>query len=520
MNNKSVQVDKLNPNLKNLLCVSAVNKIYRQIVMLKVRFSLFTKIIIWFFLNLIVLAAILFAFFSLNFRYRPNSGFSGLFGNTIEVVTRQITNELDDKTRQERDEILKSYSEKHAGVEFFLFDYKGEQIGGRQITLPQEVFDKMTEPESFPPPRPSQRQFSESGERREPPPGMMPPAPPSMYLRTTNPTNYWYGAKSMTFLENSREPVRTRLIAVSDSFYGYGLFFNPLPWIVLTAIIILVSILFWFPFVRRLTKNIESLTAASEKIADEDFTVRVGERRSDELGRLGSAINHLAERLSGFIGGQKRFLGDISHELNSPLARMNFALQILEDRVGGENRAYVEDVKEEVEIMTKLVGELLSYSKTGIKSAEVTTEKVLLKPLVEKVVMRETTNENAEIKSEIDKNISVLAQPELLSRAIGNIIRNAVSYAGNAGEISISAEKTNNDLIEITIADKGAGVPEDALTQIFDPLFRVNKDRARASGGSGLGLAIVKTCVEACGGRVYAKNLAPKGFAVKILLKS
>ena len=492
--------------------------------MLGVRFSLFTKIIIWFFLNLLVLAAILFAFFSYNFRYRPNSGFASLFGGSnIEIVTREITNEIDNKTRQQRDEILKNYSEKHSGVEFFLFDNKGEQLGGRQVELPAEILRQITEPEGRMPPMPGEnfRQNQPPMQRPDqPPPGMMPPAPPSMYLRTTNPTRYWYGAKSMTFLEDSREPIRTRLIAVSDSFYGYGLFFNPIPWIILTALIILVSILFWFPFVRSLTKNIESLTAASEKIADEDFAVRVSERRSDELGRLGSAVNHLASRLSGFVGGQKRFLGDISHELNSPLARMNFALQILEDRVGEENRAYVEDVKEEVEIMTKLVGELLSYSKTGIKTAEVTTEKVSLKPLVEKTVARETANETAEIKIEIDDELSVLAQPELLSRAVGNVIRNAVRYAGQAGEISISAEKTENNSVEITIADEGNGVPEETLTKIFDPLFRVDKDRSRASGGSGLGLAIVKTCVEACGGRVYAKNLSPKGFAVKILLKS
>ncbi len=75
-------------------------------------------------------------------------------------------------------------------------------------------------------------------------------------------------------------------------------------------------------------------------------------------------------------------------------------------------------------------------------------------------------------------------------------------------------------MIEITVADNGAGVPEDALTKIFDPLFRVEKHRARTNGGSGLGLAIVKTCIEACGGKVYAKNLLSKGFAVKILLKA
>lgn len=498
--------------------------------MLGVRFSLFTKIIFWFFLNLIVLAAILFAFFSYNFRYRPNSVFSGLFGGgTIEIVVRQMAYELDNKTREQRDEILKTYAEKYPGIEFFLFDNKGEQLGGRQIELPANVSQQIIG-EEMPPPMPREN-FRENPPPRRPPPSdrgergdQPPPLPrmmqPSIYVRTTNPTRYWYGARAMTFLEDSKEPVRTRLLAVSDSFYGYGLFFNPLPWLVLTALIISVSILFWFPFVRNLTRNIEALTAASEKIADEDFAVRVSEKRTDELGRLGSAVNHLASRLSGFVGGQKRFLGDISHELNSPLARMNFALQILEDRVGDENRAYVEDVKEEVEIMTKLVGELLSYSKTGIKTAEVKTEKVSLKPLVEKTFMRETANETAEIKIEIDEDISVLAQPELLSRAVGNVVRNAVSYAGQAGEILISAENVENNLVEITIADEGNGVPEDALTKIFDPLFRVDKDRSRASGGSGLGLAIVKTCVEACGGRVYAKNLSPKGFAVKILLKS
>ena len=487
--------------------------------MLKVKFSLFKKIILWFFLNLIVLALILFAFFSFNFRYRPNSRFSGLFGNSIESVTRQITYDLDDKTRGQRDEILKNYSEKYTGVEFFLFDSEGIQLGGNEINLPNEIREEITRREDFPPPKLEPRPNSDNAERRQPPFGA-PPPPPPIYLRTTNPTRYWYGAKTMIYEPNSKEPIRTRLVAVSDSFYGYGLFFNPFPWLVLTAVIILVSILFWFPFVRNLTKNIEALTGASERISDEDFTVRVNEKRTDELGRLGASINHLAERLSGFVGGQKRFLGDISHELNSPLARMNFALTILEDRVGEENIAYIEDVKEEIEIMTKLVNELLSYSKAGIKTNKITTEKVLLKPLVEKVVERETTNQKAEINVEIEKDLFVFAQPELLSRALGNVVRNAVHYAGQAGEIKISAEKTANDLVEMTIADNGAGVPEDALTKIFDPLFRVNKDRARISGGSGFGLAIVKTCIESSGGRVYAKNLSPQGFAVKILLKA
>src|SRR5215213_3761978 len=116
------------------------------------RFSLFTRIIVWFFLNLLVLGVILFVFFSYSFRFRPNSGFSGFFTSGIESATREISNEVDNKTRAERDEILKNYSEKHKGVEFFLFDNKGNQLGGREIQLPAVITEQIIREEPFPPP--------------------------------------------------------------------------------------------------------------------------------------------------------------------------------------------------------------------------------------------------------------------------------------------------------------------------------------------------------------------------------
>lgn len=278
--------------------------------------------------------------------------------------------------------------------------------------------------------------------------------------------------------------------------------------------------IFWFPFVRSLTKQLAQINAAAEQIAEENFDTRISETRTDELGRLGASINSLAKRLSGFVSGQKRFLGDISHELNMPLARMQFALSILEDRVDEKNLAYVADVKEEVDLMSKLVSELLNYSKAGIKTTQIKLEKINLLPLAERVIERETTTENADIKIQIAENLTVSAQPELLSRALANIVRNAVRYAGNNGEITVAAKNLSDNQVEISVADSSAGVPEDALEKIFDLLYRVESARSRQSGGSGLGLAIVKTCIEACGGKVSARNLSPKGFAVNILLKS
>ena len=106
-----------------------------------------------------------------------------------------------------------------------------------------------------------------------------------------------------------------------------------------------------------------------------------------------------------------------------------------------------------------------------------------------------------------------------LSRAVANVVRNAVRYAGDDGAINISAKEIENDQLKLSISDNGAGVPEHTLEKLFDPFFRVETHRSRQTGGTGLGLAIVKTCIEACGGKVYAENLAPKGFAVNIILQ-
>ena len=467
---------------------------------------------LWFFLNLLLLAAIFLLLF--NFRFAPDSPFFRPTDYRIVNITRQISEETSDKSRSERDEILKRYDEIY-GVEFFMFDRAGRQIAGREIIPPTQISDEIAAPEpAFNP-------------RRVPdfpnvPPMKPPPMtrPLSSYFRTNEPLLYWYATRTMIFEPNNSEPTRARIIAASSSFSGNGLFFDPVPWLIIIGVIVIVSVFFWLPFVRNLTKNLAQMTSAAEQIAEERFDTRVSEKRFDELGRLGTAINYLASRLSGFVSGQKRFLGDISHELNSPLARMQFALGILEERVDEKNRAYVEDVKEEVELMSNLVRELLNYSKAGIKAAEIELEKILLRSIVERVVERETANERADIRIEIENDLQVCAQSELLSRAFANVIRNAVRYAKEAGEILIRAEKTSSNQVKIIIADQGAGVPENAVEKIFDPLYRIESHRSRETGGSGLGLAIVKTCVEACGGKVFAENLKPRGFAVNILLKN
>jgi two-component system sensor histidine kinase CpxA len=491
------------------------------------RFSLFTRILLWFFLNLVVLGAVLFLFFNLQFRLRPESPLVGDSGNQIENIARLLVIEMYGKGREERDAIAQRYADRHQ-VAFLLYDNSGELLAGKATGAPAEVLEHVMRPPNQPPPgnRPDNRPPPppDRPDDRPPPPlnGLPsdrppPQHPPIFTMKTSNPTLYWMGVRVPFFDKDRGESRRTTLLVASDSITGHGLFFNPKPWLIAAVIVLALSILLWLPFVRGITRAIKQMTTAAEQIAEEHFDARVDERRTDEIGRLGKAINHLAARLSGFVHGQKRFLGDVSHELNSPLGRLQVALGILEERVDPAQCGYVADAQEEVRLMSNLVSELLAYAKAGIRTAEVKLQPLTLRPLVERVIAREATE--AETIVEVDESLAVLAQPELLARALANVIRNAVRYAGEAGPIVVSASREEGQ-VRMSIADRGAGVPAESLDKLFDPFYRPESHRARATGGAGLGLAIVKSCVESCQGAVSARNRQPQGFEILITLKA
>jgi two-component system sensor histidine kinase CpxA len=221
----------------------------------------------------------------------------------------------------------------------------------------------------------------------------------------------------------------------------------------------------------------------------------------------------MAGRLAGFVNGQKRFLGDIAHELCSPLARAQVALGILEGQVSA---GVLEDLREEVQQMSSLVNELLSFSKASLAAGRIKLESIPLHEVLARAIEREGLSGPA-IRSAVPADLLVKAEPDLLCRALSNLLRNAVKYAGEDGPVEAAAERVGRDVI-LTLSDDGPGVPEAALAQIFDPFYRVDISRARETGGAGLGLAIVKTCVESCGGRVSCHNRAPHGLSVVITL--
>ena len=480
-----------------------------------VRFPLLARILLWFFLNLLLLSGLFYLAFRAQFRLGLDSLLAGRAGERIQAVGDVINADLRSKSPSEWMAALKNFDQAYR-AEFSLFRTDGTQAAGVPTDLPAEVRAKLGE-----------RRGAGEGMGRGPPPGRGPrrdvaeahPAPlAKFFVHAGDPPRYWIGVcLPLTQSWGGRTWPLTLLVA-SDSVNLGGLLFDFTPWVVVGFSALLLSVCFWIPLVRSVTRSLSQMTRATEQIAEGQFDTRVDEHRSDELGRLGQAINRMAARLAGFVSGQKRFLGDTAHELCSPLARMQVALGILEERADARQKPYVADVREEVEHMSGLVNELLSFSKASLRQKELKLEPVSLAATVRDAIAREVP-EDCRVEDSVADDVMVLGESELLRRAVANVLRNAVRYAGHAGPISLSASRQGEEVL-LTVTDQGPGVKEEVLGQIFDPFFRAEASRSRESGGVGLGLAIVKTCVEACRGRVSAKNRSPSGLNVELVFQA
>ena len=506
-------------------------------------FSLRWKILAWFFVNLAVIGFAIFYFLRGQFRVGIDSLLAGPTGARLDAIAQPLGSELRALPEAEWSAALgRATAQWRArGVKAALVRNDGRFVTGDIAAVPAEVkravdaYDsrrRNSAPGRFggrppsrgdgPPPEPPDWDFG----RRKPPPdrefGRIVPAIPApvsagglekFMLVAGSPQRYWAGVH----LDSApgAAPFSATLLFASDSLRGGGLFFDYTPWLWLGGGLVVLSVLLWLPFVHRLTSALGRLTQSAEAIAQGRFDPPPATARRDEIGRLNRAHRHMAARLEGFVAGQKRFLGDTAHELLSPLARLEVALSILEQRAADADRAYSERALGEVRHISTLVHDLLSFTKAGLRGKNVELQPAHLATLVREVIAREAAD--ARVEMEIGDDLRVLAEPELLARALGNIIRNAVRYAGDAGPIRIAAAP-HADGIVLTVTDEGPGVPPESLDRLFDPFFRPDVSRTGETGGTGLGLAIVKSCVEACGGSVAVRNREPRGLQVELLL--
>jgi signal transduction histidine kinase len=277
-----------------------------------------------------------------------------------------------------------------------------------------------------------------------------------------------------------------------------------------------VAILCWLLAVN-IASPLESLARAVDRFGRGELSLRVNSRRRDEIGDLARSFDQMAERIQTLLTAERRLLQDISHELRSPLARLSFAAELTktaEDRHAAAGR-----LRKDIDRLTSMVGSLLQVTRLEGDPSLRNPETVELQPLLQELV--EDCRMEAEAKGcrlllEGTATAVVEGDRELLRRAIENVMRNAVRYApeGTAIETKLT---TNADTAMIAVRDCGPGVPEELLTKIFTPFFRVDVSRDNATGGAGLGLAIALRAVSVHHGRLRAENVNP-GLLVTIEL--
>jgi two-component system, OmpR family, sensor histidine kinase CpxA len=504
----------------------------------KISVPLSLKVAGWLLLNLVLLGALGLGVLAWEGGIGWDSLVRGGGGKRIQEVTAVIVSELTAATDvKARQTVLDRYGAAY-GATFFAFHRTFDLAEPPQV-LPPDVLARVDErpagrgplrdgpPDGFGPPGPpadidepgppighdAQTGLSSTGGAPAHPPLPRDQSRGRFLVHTTSPSFYWLGARMpLSSAAGFRGEPATIVVRV-NSWWSLMRLLDLQPWLLATAAVVVFSILFWLPFVHSITRHVRQLTTATGRIAEGDFQTRVETHRRDELGRLGEAVNTMAARLDTLVNGQKRFLGDVAHELGSPVGRLQVAVEILEERADPALRAQVADVREEVQQMAALINELLAFTKAGMRPRDAALESIELDPVIAQVIRREDPAARTQVT--LDPNLVVRADATLLARAVGNLVRNALRYAGDSGAITVTARRVGNH-VSIVIADEGPGVPAAALARLGEPFYRPETARTRETGGVGLGLAIVRSCVAACAGEVCFANRRPRGFSAEI----
>jgi two-component system sensor histidine kinase CpxA len=313
--------------------------------------------------------------------------------------------------------------------------------------------------------------------------------------------------------------LKSNLRQVGELLWGEGLPFS------LSMLLLVTLLCLWLAY--HIASPIHSIQATARKVAQGDLKARVPSsvsRRFDELAALAKDFDSMVGRLDSLIQTQKKLLNSVSHELRSPLARINLSLGLLRNGASADSDDLFLRLDRDIERIDLLLGQLLTLSRleAGFSSGE--REDVNFAQLVEEVAADADFEAQALGKSvSLQTTSSVIlrnADPHALRSACENIIRNAVRFTRPRSDVQIVLEvdrTASEPWALLSVRDHGPGVPEESLQAIFQPFYRISGD-GQATGGNGLGLAIASEAIRLHRGTIHAENLRPNGLQIIIRL--
>jgi two-component system, OmpR family, sensor histidine kinase CpxA len=284
-----------------------------------------------------------------------------------------------------------------------------------------------------------------------------------------------------------------------------------------------------FVLVLLLTRPIARLRAAARDLANGKLATRVpkpeGDARvfgGDELQGLVHDFNYMAERLESLVDAQKMLVRDVSHELRSPLARLSVALELAREEAPAGMMNHLQRIEREAGRLNLLIGQLLRLSALESTNTTPNAEEFSLNGLLDDILpdaVFEAQQRSCSVALQTSCNCTVKGNPELLYRAIENVVRNAIGYTkeGSTVELNLQCkEQTGATLAVLSVSDHGPGIPDNELENIFRPFYRVDNARQRETGGFGVGLAIAERAVRLHRGEVSAKNRLGGGLMITL----
>jgi signal transduction histidine kinase len=276
-----------------------------------------------------------------------------------------------------------------------------------------------------------------------------------------------------------------------------------------------VAFLCWLLAVGIVTP-LREVAAAVDRFGRGDLTTRVPVARKDEIGQLARAFNEMAGRIETLLTAERRLLQDISHELRSPLARLNIGIELA--RTADDRDAAAVRLQKEIDRLTSLVGSLLEVTRVEGDPTTRRSDEVKLGDTLREVAQScslEAEARQCRLVVEDRSSRTLKGDSELLRRAIENVVRNAIRYAPSATDIELRTDDGPSGLV-VTVRDTGAGVPDELLAKLVQPFFRAEDARDYAhNGGVGLGLSIANRAVQLHHGTLVAENAHP-GLRVKL----
>ena len=448
--------------------------------------SLYLKIFIWFWLAMIIINVVLFAAFALT---RPTPTRRSWRNLAQTGPNAQKAAEIYEQSGPQALTAALQATEKGTGVGATFFDENGKELSGRPVPPgAQELSAKAAESRDI--------EFNFAVEN----------------TLVARPVASAKGQRYIYVAHIPRPPFQ-------PTFQTLGM---------RLLVVLVIGGIFCYWLARYLTTPLLKLRTTTNELAEGNLGARVSTKlakRRDEVGQLGRDFNSMAERLESMVRAQQRLLGDISHELRSPLARLGVALGLARQRSGPEANGALDRIERESDNLNEMISQLLTLTRLesgtdGRKRTDVDLAALVKEVADDANYEARSTNRAVQIVS--SDYCSIKGVEELLRSAVENVVRNAVRYTpeGTAVEVALRRQNGGSDnYAVISVRDRGKGVPEEALEKIFRPFYRTEDARDRQSGGgTGLGLAITERAVRMHGGSVQAANVVGGGLAVEMRL--